>query len=232
MKDGLVFRANKPAGFAWSFDEMDRNYDRLMYFSGLWDVNVTYTQHEVVWYRGGVYYAINDVALGKVPSTDDPDWGLLAYMPNQAFLFGGAASINPGASYTAITGWVDSQFNGEFADLPPTASTGIISAPIGGDYRITYNLVLEQNNSNKELAIVLELRLIGGTTAGDTIINALQVSDDKTDIRAFTGSFNLPLEAGQQCQLGLSRVNQSIGNSAWVTTYFELQLELPLEGDF
>lgn len=141
--------------------------------------------------------------------------------PQMAILAGPPANISPGASYTAIQNWqtaFDSQMFSQ--NVASDAATGIITTPRNGIYDLTCQLVFQQGNSNKELAIILEVR---SSVKGDIVISSLQVSDDKTDYRTLgLPAATFSLSKGETMQLGLSRVNQSLGTCNFISATFRL----------
>ena len=80
--------------------------------------------------------------------------------------------------------------------------------------------------TNKELACLLEVR---SSVAGDFVLDALQISDDKTDWRALGGAFGYGGQKDETLQLGLRRVNQSMGTCQFQPCTFDVDMVVPAD---
>ncbi len=136
-------------------------------------------------------------------------------------LFDGASNIDPGSEYTSFVGYGDSLDTPLFlSNTIADPINGIITAPRPGIYRLDFTVVFQQGNDNKELAAILWSRQ---SIDGDTRIDALQISDDKTNWRSMSFSGLVGLEQDETVQIGMSWVNQSMGNCSIDTISFVLE---------
>ena len=221
MKDGLNLKRDTPAT-QFDNDVVDNNFDRLAYWSGRYTGPKTWEQQEIT-IRNGQLLIANKTTTAD-PDTSSDDWDYLAFTPNVSYLGGAPANFSPGSSYTAVTNWPDSLAIGEFAD--PNTTTGVITLPRAAEYKVNAQIIFQQGNTNKELAILLWVR---SSVAGDFVLSALQVSDDKTNWRSLGASFGYAGVAGETLQLGLSVVNQSIGTASFQPCTFDVDMIIPAD---
>ena len=145
--------------------------------------------------------------------------------PHFADLSGAPANFSPGSSFTAIQNWPTENHSSlfEYGGHAPDGTTGTIYAPRPGVYRMNARIIYQQGNDNKELAALLWVRESGSINQ-DYVIDALQISDDKTNWRSMGGSFLIEIPAaGDGLQLGMSWVNQSMGTNQMHPCTFEME---------
>ena len=138
-----------------------------------------------------------------------------------AALAGTPNNLNPGTSVSDIVGW-DNVFQTALWNIaanPPNGTTGEITLPVDGIYRITFLIMHQQANDNKELSIVYWFR----QQSTDEAVAVFDVATDKTDIRNGSGSFLIQGAAGDVCKMGMSREGSSIGNSPFLPSTFQIE---------
>ena len=136
-----------------------------------------------------------------------------------AYLGGTPANFSPGSSFTAVQNWQESGATALY-DTLPNQSTGVITIPISGLYRVNWVLVGRQSNSNKELSILYWIR---SALEGDFVVGVMDVATDKTSWRTGSSSFLFEATAGDTLQLGVSRTQQSIGTYQMDPCTFEVE---------
>ena len=85
---------------------------------------------------------------------------------------------------------------------------------------------LEDINPNIEIVLVNKFELDEAfelIPSCDFVIDAIQISDDKTNWRSLNSVFLVELAANETLQLGLSRVNQSMGTCTFQPCTFEME---------
>ena len=102
----------------------------------------------------------------------------------------------------------------------------MITIPESAAYNIMSQINMQQGNDNKEIACLLWLR---SSVLGDLVIDSMQISDDKTDWRSLGATFGYNAQAGETLQLGLSRINGSMGSCSIQTATFEVNLIIPAD---
>ncbi len=198
-----------------------------------WLPHVGYTDYLGVHVPGRTYQPgqavmqYGQLLRARVPTSQFPDhtladYNLEAFIHNFAHIGGAPANFSPGAGFTAIQNWGKSMAVGEFAI--PSASTGVVTLPRAAEYRVNAQVIFQQGNSNKELACLLWVR---SSVAGDFVLDSIQISDDKTNWRAVCGAFGYEGAAGETLQLGLSRVNQSMGSCSFQPCTFYVNMTIP-----
>ena len=140
--------------------------------------------------------------------------------PQRQALFGAPGSYSPGTSASAVTNWGDSKHTRFFNATPPNQTTGVLTAPEIGEYRLNFKLIHHQGNSNKELSI---LYWVMSSVAGNYVIDVFDVATDKTDYRTGGASFLMDCAAGEELRLGISREGGSIGTTSFEPSTFELE---------
>ena len=195
-----------------------------MQWKGEWSAG-TYPKNSVVIRYGTVLIANKNTSQDAEQTS--PDWDFVAFLINGAYLGGAPANFSPGSSYTAIQQWADSFSYGRFLDYqPPIASTGVITLPQTAEYKVNAQVIFQQGNTNKELACLLWIR---SSVAGDFVLDSIQISDDKTDWRSVGGSFGWDGQKDETLQLGLSRVNQSMGTCQFQPCTFDVDMVVPAD---
>ena len=115
-------------------------------------------------------------------------------------LGGGANAFTLGTGISTITGYTLSEQTWQFDPTPVNPSTGVITVPSAGFYKITVGIVGEQGNDAKEEQMFLWIRL----PTGDLRVDAIEVATDKTDWRAMDASRVVSLNAGDTVSMGMS----------------------------
>lgn len=99
---------------------------------------------------------------------------------------GEPSNMTLSGTHREVTGWGSSHHTVHFQDYPPSASTGIITLPSTGLYRINIKIVGQQGNSNKEESMFLGLF---STELGEVVVDVFDIATDKTDWRALGATF-------------------------------------------
>ena len=188
------------------------------------DPAVVYFKDDLTVYNGELLVCLNDNP--EAPASTSNDWAVIAFIVNYSYIGGAPANFSPGASFTAIQNWETSKGIGYFDT--PNASTGVHTLPIAAEYKVNAQIIFQQGNTNKELACLLWVR---SSVAGDFVLDAIQISDDKTNWRALGGMFGYTGQAGETLQLGLSRVNQSMGSCSFQPCTFDVDMVIPAQID-
>ena len=222
-RNPLILKTNQ--NLPLSSAQVDQNFLNCLRWAGQWSSGDTYVANQVVLYRGGVLVA--NKTTSEPAEVGNADWDFIAWLPNDAMLFGTPTNFSPGGGFTAVTGWPESVASGVFVDTPPDTGSGIITVPIASEITITPRLVWTQGNDNKELAYLLWLRTSG---TGDTVIDVFDVATDKTTWRAAGSPFSFQAQAGETFQLGMSwNGDSSPGTSSFQACTFEIKIDVPVQ---
>lgn len=246
LNDFVIFDPDDPAGpwtlTAPSVSSADDGKGFRLLASTFGDATVTLNAQDSTLFSdpeipgsplASITATLTGTGLGFVYDSSNDQWRLpqvKAVEENFALLAGSPTNFAPTdypiGAWNSVAGWDEAIHTPLFAvDTVPNRTTGVITLPRAGRYSVRGNLLFDQGNGSQNLSIRMWLRRDTGGGPTDAICASMQVAHNQTDERQLNAEVVIDGAAGEELELGLSYVNNSIGtiDFASFTSNFEIR---------